>query len=113
MPFAGAFWLGAIIVRSRTFVLSCSVSSCSSEEPGEQTKIIIRQLVRTPAVDDGLKCIAVKGNEDTWTVRPAPSPKKRAAQAQRLESNVRRGRGGMDARPQSPSLFRACHQHRS
>jgi hypothetical protein len=107
IPFAGAFWLSAIIVRSRAFV-----SPCSSEEPGEPTKITFRQLIETPAVNDGLKRIGVAVNEENMDRLAGLVAKKRAASEQRPEGDVRRGRGSMDARPRSPSLFRACYQHR-
>ena len=109
IPFfwGGTFWLSAIIVCSRAFV-----SPCSSEEPGEPTKITFRQLIETPAVDDGLKRIGVAVKEENMDRLAGLEAKKRAASEQRLEGDVRRGRGSMDARPRSPSLFRACHQHR-
>ena len=63
-------------------------------------------------IDDGGKRIAIQGNEDNLDRLASLVAKKRANEARGLENDALGDRGSLDARPWSPSLFRARHQHR-
>jgi hypothetical protein len=63
-------------------------------------------------IDDGVKRLAVRRNEDNMDRLASLVGKKRANEARGFENDALSGRGSLDTRPGSPSLFRARHQHR-
>ena len=63
-------------------------------------------------IDEGGKRLAVRRNEDNLDRLASRVAKKRANEARGFETDALGGRGSLDTRPWSPSLFRARHQHR-